>query len=497
MAISNSTQLTIDGITGQTQNASMPWSLNQLDANTYEFSVHSGDHWTNVPGGWNDVTSGGGAERDEIGFSQLYAEGTQINLSETITIQPGPTNTASWLDLTQLHSTTNSPPSPFVLGLDRSDHLQVILQNPSDGNLYVYTSPNPVVRGQPMDVDIQAKMGPSGGGYVGVWLDGTQIVNYHGAVGATNSEYSWKLGVYRGPAAETMTATFSNIDFSTGPLSAPTAPTQPTTPTIPPTSTTPTSPATPTTPTTPTAPTSSVTRPVLTVADDSLWVAGRGGTVDLGTKVTTTDSNDRVALHITGLPNYESITDTLDGQTFRGRDITLTAAQVNSGLTLTSTYRGGGHPVAELTLTATATDPSTGAVATASPQTITVTDPRPGATTTTTSQQTTTATDPSATGLTQHHAAHHDCAGHGSALLSQIREMLAGGVANSAPQWIAATDQPSATGTTTASLASQSFALLNQYLAGHTGRADPGQMVAALSNGTAWHQDSLLTRPHH
>jgi hypothetical protein len=56
-----------------------------------------------------------------------------------------------------------------------------------------------------------------------------------------------------------------------------------------------------------------------------------------------------------------------------------------------------------------------------------------------------------------------------------------------------AADTP-ATGTTTAS-ASQSFALLNQHLAGNTGRVDPGQIVAAVSPGANWHQDSFLTRP--
>ena len=53
-------------------------------------------------------------------------------------------------------------------------------------------------------------------------------------------------------------------------------------------------------PTTPTTPRSSVTTPVLTVADPSLSVAGRGGTVGLGTNVSTTDTNDRVTVNITG-----------------------------------------------------------------------------------------------------------------------------------------------------------------------------------------------------
>ena len=43
---------------------------------------------------------------------------------------------------------------------------------------------------------------------------------------------------------------------------------------------------------------------------------------------------------------------------------------------------------------------------------------------------------------------------------------------------------------TASSLANQSFALLNQHLAGNSGRADPGQIVAAASNGATGSQDS-------
>jgi peroxidase len=56
---------------------------------------------------------------------------------------------------------------------------------------------------------------------------------------------------------------------------------------------------------------------------------------------------------------------------------------------------------------------------------------------------------------------------------------------------------PHANGSTASSLASQSFALLNQYLASNSGRVDPGQIVAAVSNGATWGQDSFLTRPQH
>jgi beta-glucanase (GH16 family) len=117
------------------------------------------------------------------------------------------------------------------------------------------------------------------------------------------------------------------------------------------------------------------TAPALSVADHSLSVHGHGGTVDLGLSVKSSDSNDAVSVNIKGLPRYETITDNLDHHTFRGKDITLTAAEVDSGLTLHSHYWGSGHPVATLAATATAKDPTTGAVTTSATQTITVTDP--------------------------------------------------------------------------------------------------------------------------
>jgi hypothetical protein len=230
-------------------------------------------------------------------------------------------------------------------------------------------------------------------------------------------------------------------------------------------------------PTTPTAPvatpaptTPSSIAPVLTVADPTLSVPGRGGTVDLGVKVGTTDPNDRVTVNVRGLAWYETIT-AGPGHTFRGRSITLTEPQVDSGLTLHSYYRGSRDPVDTFTLTATAKDPVTGAVTRSAPQRITVADA------------------PSVTATTTASPSSHE------ALFSQLRDLVAdSGVATFAPRMINMTDTSP---TTTASLANQSFALLNQYLAGNTGRFDPGQIVAAASNGTTWGQDSFLTRPQH
>jgi beta-glucanase (GH16 family) len=175
------------------------------------------------------------------------------------------------------------------------------------------------------------------------------------------------------------------------------------------------------------------TAPVLSVADDSLSVHGHGGTVGLGLNVKSSDTNDAVSVEIKGLPRYETITDNLDGHTFRGNDITLTAAEVDSGLTLHSYHWGSSQPVATLAVTATAKDPTTGAVATSATQTITVKDPPATSTATSTSH-----------------------ADHSFALLNQY---MAGG--------------------------------------GFHGQADQGQIVAAASHASSWLNESLLTRPQH
>ena len=141
-----------------------------------------------------------------------------------------------------------------------------------------------------------------------------------------------------------------------------------------------------------------------------------------------------MTVHVAGLSKYETITDNLDHKTFSGSSISLTAAQVNSGLTLNSHYQGHGDPTA--TLTVTATD-STGKPVTSAAQTITVKD-----------GQATAGGSWHCSG--GHHDHHH------------------------------------------------SFALLSQSLAGGSqGRADLGQIAMAASHASSWLNESLLTRPNH
>ena len=90
-------------------------------------------------------------------------------------------------------------------------------------------------------------------------------------------------------------------------------------------------------------------------------------------EVTPADADDVVSVSISGLTSYETITDNLDQTIFSGGSITLSAAEVNSGLTLHSSYGGTGHPVNNLIVTASNT--TSGEAASPASQTIVVTDP--------------------------------------------------------------------------------------------------------------------------
>jgi hypothetical protein len=115
--------------------------------------------------------------------------------------------------------------------------------------------------------------------------------------------------------------------------------------------------------------------PILKIGSTSLTVPA-GGSIPLGIKVTPVDGDDSVLVTISGVPQgFETITAN-DGHApvvQHGANYTFTAADVNAGLTLHSTYRGGGQPVNPFTVTASNT--TAGETATSAPQIITVTDP--------------------------------------------------------------------------------------------------------------------------
>jgi len=125
--------------------------------------------------------------------------------------------------------------------------------------------------------------------------------------------------------------------------------------------------------------------PTLTIAHDALTVT-EGGSIPLPINVTS-HAGETVSVTIKGLASYETLTDHLDDKIFTGSSVTLSAAEVDSGLTLASSFSGPGHPVN--TLVVTATDTVGHASVTSAAQDIVVTDP-PATTAATTTAATST-----------------------------------------------------------------------------------------------------------
>lgn len=239
-----------------------------------------------------------------------------------------------------------------------------------------------------------------------------------------------------------------------------------------------------------------------------------GGSVSLGIGVSVPHAGDNVSVTISGLPKYETITDNLDHKTFSGSSVTLTAAEVNSGLSLSSSYKGHGHPTATLTVTA---QDATGTAMTSAAQTITVKDPPA----TTTSSSTSTTTSGSSTSSDHHHWSNQTPAvastGSGRSITTAgtssgqspvsrtniaqwfsdhpdfapaVRTLSEAGASRSSGVNVAAT-----TTNPTPSAGATAYALLSQALAGDFGRDSHFAQAATALSASSQQQADLLTRP--
>jgi hypothetical protein len=112
--------------------------------------------------------------------------------------------------------------------------------------------------------------------------------------------------------------------------------------------------------------------PTLTPAKSKLTITA-GGAVAMGVSVAGFDADDTMSVTINGLTSDEFVTDGADSTVFSGSSVTLTATEVNAGLTLHSTFSGTGHP--KNTLTLTASDTTSGETVISPAQKIVVTDP--------------------------------------------------------------------------------------------------------------------------
>jgi hypothetical protein len=205
---SSGARFQVDGKEVANANAGKAWSLVKIDDFTLEMACHQGDHW-GVPA-YSDPSS---VNRSECEFTTHYAAGKEITITERITIMPGPVSTASFAALNQLHTESDTPPSPFGFQIEEgTDHLQVVLQSPTSNWFRPWRDAKPVERGKQYNFKAVMTMGSNG--KVDVWIDGNQVCNYRGSVGASSGGYYWKWGCYRGNVAENLTIRHANMHIT-------------------------------------------------------------------------------------------------------------------------------------------------------------------------------------------------------------------------------------------------------------------------------------------
>jgi hypothetical protein len=200
---------TIDGQGWYSENAGQPWSLTTPDSHTVRMELRAGDYWAD----------GGNSSRSEILAASSVANGDIFNATYQMTIEPGTSNVnsgLSWLSLTQMYGANGAT---FSIQL-KGEQMAVVVNLNEPTEKQVYIDSNPIQRGHAYSIQIQARFASDSTGYLEMWRDGVQIVDYHGVLGDPGANYNLKLGIYRGEpmaANYTMAADYSNIVTSTDP----------------------------------------------------------------------------------------------------------------------------------------------------------------------------------------------------------------------------------------------------------------------------------------
>jgi Ca2+-binding RTX toxin-like protein len=217
----NQYDLQVGGSDYYVENADRTYSLTSPSSNVARFQVDGGDFWS------GDTTN---RNRSEISGLTHYAPGTQVDVSYGFMIEPGTTNSASWLVTGQFHQVENNGYSPpFEINFNGGDHMGIAVNYLTSTGAQAYkqlwTDSSNIVRGHNYQMQIQATFDQgTGSGHLVVIRDGVTLVNYTGPMGFPGmSGVYWKEGVYRSANSQTMAIDYSNLSVTTGTSSPPTS----------------------------------------------------------------------------------------------------------------------------------------------------------------------------------------------------------------------------------------------------------------------------------
>lgn len=233
-----SNPITVGGLAYYVENANVsgnaPWAITEMNDHTLRFTLKPGDLWQD-----------NGSNRTEISGDALYAANTTVNVSYQMTVQPGNIDpNLSWEIMGQMHADENSaivgsltadyPIYSVHLtgagGYGGGDYLAIEgIYLPSGSNTpidvpgtaanngYLYVSSQPIIRGQSYAMQMQASFQDNAKGFLEVWINGVQVVDYHGPIGYGAANY-WKEGVYEGDTTtQAVTVDYANTAVSAVP----------------------------------------------------------------------------------------------------------------------------------------------------------------------------------------------------------------------------------------------------------------------------------------
>jgi hypothetical protein len=217
------TRFFIGGTSYQSHTAGRSWSLSSPDGHTLRFEIRPGDY------AWYDSST---VDRSEVASDQLIPNSTPINIAYKFMLEPAAANTASWFVTAEMHNDDEAlgpnmhTSPPFAIEL-AGDHLRVVARHcPTDldpsnraGNLKMltlWTDPNPIQRGQYYDIRIQSNVDNTSKGYLDVWVNDVEVVNYRGPLGYGTAIY-WAEGLYRSANAhQIVAANFRGLTITIG-----------------------------------------------------------------------------------------------------------------------------------------------------------------------------------------------------------------------------------------------------------------------------------------
>jgi hypothetical protein len=131
-----------------------------------------------------------------------------IWISDAVYVEKGDPITTDWLMIGQIHDRVGIGPV-FSMNIHTGDYLSFdILTKDFAKSL----GEIPFARGRWYRRVMNLKFDPSGNGFIKVWIDGKQIVDYHGVTGNPDTKYYyWKFGLYRSHAPEYVAARYANV----------------------------------------------------------------------------------------------------------------------------------------------------------------------------------------------------------------------------------------------------------------------------------------------